>query len=302
MVIFIIVLLAVLTWGGYRYRLYRTLRTNIHQETLAADKTMVELGAHYIAGSQIQTLNTLTLAAGEVPFGQELFSGLDNKTAIQLETLAARLNCDLLMVLDPTGSVLWRWSAPDMPTEDELGLTRIYKNLILSTKPISISTEVDHRGQRTPVMVLASPILDRQTRKAGFLIAVLGPTRWREFLVGMTNSHGEYAFFLFSDHGIIAQSRPDQEWAAYIGRRVTETPLVGEPSFGFSELVGDIDSGEPFFLSTARVPELGWTLALAHDYRKVMAPMEAMLRNISIFMALLLLLLGGDWGGDLPSI
>lgn len=289
LVIFFIILLLALAWGGYRHQLKKTLKRDISEQTLASDKAMVELGADFIAADRQRILNALSLTAGDAAFGQALLENQKDVIRFLLAALAAGTDCDLLLILDPTGEEVLRWSSSEVPADVTPADYRLPETVTVSHKPTAVVIESEYGGKRAPAVVFSAPILDKEGRTTGVLTALQDPPRWRDFLIRLAGHRDEFAFYLFSGSVVLAQSHPDHERAASIARLIDRLPHASDPeASGYGDLVQDGDLGEPLFISTAKAPDPDWTLILAHDYRKVMAPLETLFGYIDAFVGLLL--------------
>lgn len=294
LIVFCVISLSVLAWGGCRYQLYRTLKNNMYEKTLATDRTIVELGVNYVSNNQNMMLDALSAIAANGALRQALLTGDKNEIGLMLDALALSVKCEKLIVLDESGKdILHRFV--DETSKDAVGtICQPPPETDSFVRPAWFVTGKNMPGDGAPMIVFCSPIRDDEYRPAGTLVAYQGPVQWRELLIGMTHLQKDFSFYLIDGKKVVAQSHPDLKMSMLIGRLVGEaSESMGPHASGYNELIWDIDHISPFFLSTARDPQSGWTLALAHDYEKVMAPMEAMLRNITIFMSLLLILLGG---------
>jgi PAS domain S-box-containing protein len=283
----------VVSWGASRITIYQSLKEDIESETLAADKAQVEMGAGYITDHQ-QSLAARMAAIASYPPFVEALAGRDVNGLVEvLARFTESPELESVFITDALGVEQLRLptDAAELP-EYYLGSEWFQK--VNRTKAAYISDLISVSGRER--VLVALPVTDSLGRSVGVLGAYQRHELWTEFFSRLAARSGR-SFYILDRLGQVVAQDPRVRISDNLVKLAREMVWeVDKPGQAVGRLVLDHGTNRQIFMSAATVPVVGWYFVITHEYDPVMAPMQIMFRNLTLFLSLLflcLMILGG---------
>ncbi|MBU2548027.1 MAG: PAS domain S-box protein [Proteobacteria bacterium] len=297
LIVFVFLVFLAVGLGGYRITIYRILKTELQERTLATDNVQVEMGAQAIYGHQKNILDTLFFQARHRHFIEAFVSRNSEALASQLSDLVQNPELISVYLLDVAGDEVQHLSSPSSPPSMPV-IDKRWFDGILRGRTRYFSGPVVFAGRSEPSLILnAIPFDGPDGRLLGVLAAFQKLDVWAAFFSKFPVQHGRCIYLLDEFGRPVASSSPEggcvSPPSAEAARLIGDGHTAGEAA---GALVAQSGTDRPVFLSVARVPLVNWVLLITSDYHTAMAPMRAMLININLFLgfiAICLIALGG---------
>ena len=273
--------LLILASGLAGLRAYNNLKAQTEVQNIAAHQVQADIGASFIADHQMRLVERLTSIATRASFMAAVSEADQPRIRLELRALQGRNDVSRVFFADSRGRELYT-SAPARRSFEG----QDWLNAVVQSKRPHVSTVRAEDGE--PVVVIAAPVMGTDQDYLGAVGVFQRVAFWKRNFARLSDLSGQ-TFYLFDQNGQLLVG-PTEVPGSLAGLRELARGLVSSDRAGLKvvgRMVADPASGDPAYLTAARVPPMDWLFVIAHDYARAMAPTVAISDNLLLLMALL---------------
>ena len=288
---FIVLCILIVIGVTYSLSIYHRLRAEMEAETIAADQAQVEMGAQFIADHQTGLLSVVKAVTANESFREALFNmdiaGLE-KSLFSLISNSPELSG--AVVVDQSGQIIhkvkadhgnvppnqWADGWPDQAHPDpEPGISLI-SNRSEESEPAGVVVHV--------------PVIGPSGKPAAILAVYQSLEFWSDYFSRLTARSGREYLIVDGKGTWIVGGKTVRQLLDLSGLNLFEPDRNRS---GPATKMTRGREGSRMLLSHRSIPSLNWTLIISHNHETAMAPMQAMFRNLVLFLLMLFFCLAG---------